>query len=421
MAREIKVFCNEHQATFDVEVKPQLVCEIREHSLSIGFPHSEFWQYCCDCQTFSLSDFETGGTTKAECVHCERKTTRFFVCASCKTVCYDSDEDTRGKKTSVSFINGIKPNCPACENTSNGRLFQHSCDSVKAIILTTRLDCSFCQKSAEIKKIEPIVAITHTESAIENRCTMCFTPREIDANCCTECGMVFDSTSPNSQSFNQPLSKPDFLNDGLGQPQIVHSNQFYCPKCGGKNLVGSEYCADCGVSLDDKSEIISTNTKIDPRVYLGGGIVGIIIILVALIAINSSRSQAVMNRSSNAASNTKTASVSITPNKQSSDFRIGKKGTLNMDANLRKFASKDAEWLGTHYRSAKIEILDADNSGSQTWYKIKVISFGTSMTTGSSGKDPNSEDVGWVNSFPLSNDGRTRADLISFESDNKKF
>ena len=97
MAREIKVFCKEHQSSFDVEVKPQLICEIREHSLSIGFPHSEFWEYCCDCQTFSLNDFATGGVANSACSHCDRKTSKQFVCSNCKTVCFDSDEETRGK------------------------------------------------------------------------------------------------------------------------------------------------------------------------------------------------------------------------------------------------------------------------------------------------------------------------------------
>ncbi len=410
MAREIKVFCNEHQASFDVELKPHLVCEIREHSLSGGFPNSEFWQYCCDCQTYSLSDFETGGTAKTDCGHCERETARFFVCSDCKTVCYDSDEDTKGKGVSVSFIGGLKPNCPSCENPSNGNLFQHSCDSVKAIILTKRLECPFCQKSTGIKKSEPIVAINPSESAIENRCTMCFTPREPDANCCTECGMAFGNGHTTPLSTNQNLVEPKFATDSLGKTQVSQSTQKYCPKCGAKCFSGSEFCDDCV----QKSDISLSNTKTDPRVYLGGGIV-IILIAIVLITINSNRPTTSPNRPANAAANAKTPSVSTTPNKQNSDFRIGKKGVLNLDANLRRYSNKEADWLGTHYRGARIEILDIDSSGSQTWYKIKIISYGTSMATGLNGKDPNSEDVGWVNSFPMSRDGRTRIDLISFD------
>jgi hypothetical protein len=412
MAREIKVFCNEHQSAFDVELKPQLVCEIREHSLSVGFPNSEFWQYCCDCQTFSLSDFETGGAAKAECAHCERKTSRFFVCSECKTVSHDSDEDTKGKKISVSFISGLNPNCPSCESPSNANLFHHSCDSVKAIILTTRLDCPFCQKSTGIKKTEQIVAINPTESAIENRCSMCFTPREPGANCCTECGMAFGNSHTILQSTNQNLVEPNFTTDSLGKTQVSQSTQKYCPKCGAKCFSGSEFCDDCV----QKSDLILSNPKTDPRVYMSVGLGAVILfaIFFAIIA-NSNRSTPTSNGPANSAATSKTPSVAVTPNKQNSDFRIGKKGTLNLDANLRKFASKDTEWLGTHYRAARIEILDVDSSGSQTWYKIKVLSYGTSMTTGLNGKDPNSEDVGWVNSFPMSRDGRTRIDLISFD------
>jgi Double zinc ribbon len=412
MAREIKVFCPEHQAAFEVEAKPQLVCEIREHSLSVDFPQAEFWQYCCDCQTFSVNDFETNGSVKANCLHCERTTTRLFLCSNCKTVCYDSDEDTRGKITTVNFGTGVSPNCPACEIPPDGKVFLHHCDSVKAVLLTLRADCPFCLKPTEIKVIKLTAETTIVETGSRRSCPQCLSLLENDAVFCTECGYKF---LPQSFAETSPF---------IPKVEVINAKKIYCTKCLGENLEGSEFCGDCGTTLilirTDEKPAAKPNT-FNPVIYIVAGM-GVISLLIIVVAINSNKSiTPASNNATNITSGQKSLTLTSTPNKSNSDFRIGKKGTLSVDTNLRKHANKDAELLGTHYAQAKVEILDVDSTGSQTWFKIKVLSYGKSLNPeqyGKTGKDMNSEDVGWVNSFPLTYDenkkGR-RIDLIQFE------
>ena len=43
--RNLKIFCPQHQAVFEVEENSKIVCEIREHALSNNFPNEEFWEY----------------------------------------------------------------------------------------------------------------------------------------------------------------------------------------------------------------------------------------------------------------------------------------------------------------------------------------------------------------------------------------
>jgi hypothetical protein len=96
-----------------------------------------------------------------------------------------------------------------------------------------------------------------------------------------------------------------------------------------------------------------------------------------------------------------------------------------MDANLRQSASKDSYLIGTHYRGAKVTILDVttvpNSLGSTTdWYKIEVTAFGNSMDPskyGEYGKDLGSGDTGWVNSYPEVYEGnrKVRRTLVDFD------
>src|ERR1044072_7897146 len=148
LTRQIKIYCPEHQTVFEMDENPKIICEIRDHALSNDFPRAEFWEYCCDCQTFSPSKLETGGKVSDVCRHCERATLNRFVCDECKIVSFDSGEDTKDKHFSVNQEKGVEPNGPGCHKIFGGAKPQlHNCSDVEGALLTYRKECPFCRKS----------------------------------------------------------------------------------------------------------------------------------------------------------------------------------------------------------------------------------------------------------------------------------
>lgn len=407
MGNEIKIYCAEHQATFDLEVAPVLKCEIRPHSLSIGFPNSEFWSYCCDCQIFSPCDFETGGKAASSCLHCGRGTVFHYLCSNCKTVVYDSMTDTRGKILSTDSVRGIRGPCPSCECQSPKKLTFHNCESAGTGIVTGRKTCPFCLCPTAAAR----TGASFSKNQVEQQspglcCPVCGAPRDVDAALCVDCGLGSDFAPTITETPN------------AGAPPPTSQQWLFCTNCGTENKVGSNTCVACGKSLNHAPKPASPLISGGHQSRYIAAFIAIPLVFFVFIAIVVSLLSSL--KSGTPANNAnvqvqKAPSLSSTPNKSNNDARIGKRGVLSVDVNLRRYANKDAEWLGTHYRGAKIEILDVDSSGPQDWYKIKVLSYGTSVTTGRAGKDQNSEDVGWVNSYPISSDGRNRTSLVVFE------
>ena len=145
--RQIKIRCPQHQTVFEVTEKPEIICEINEHTLSLDFPNSEFWEYCCDCQVFSRSKLDVGGKSNNICLNCERPTVSRFVCVNCKIVSYDSGEETKGKIFKVNTQNGIEPSCAGCQKSFVGaKIYQHNCAEIETVILTPRETCPFCKR-----------------------------------------------------------------------------------------------------------------------------------------------------------------------------------------------------------------------------------------------------------------------------------
>ncbi|MFN0141498.1 MAG: hypothetical protein ACKVQW_15605 [Pyrinomonadaceae bacterium] len=184
----------------------------------------------------------------------------------------------------------------------------------------------------------------------------------------------------------------------------------------------------------------------DPLLKLVVGIGGAsIIIIVILVAISQSNSESALpgnqakNSYANSPANTATnamrraanamanaANVAANTQPSGSDTRIGKTGTLTTDSNIREFADPNSSKLGTHYRGAKVKILDVtsvfnDEGGTSVWFQIEVTQYGSSADPANAGldKDYGSQDVGWVNSYPYVyvDNGRRkiRTQLIRFD------
>lgn len=205
-AERIKIYCPQHQTIFEIPHTPKIVCEIREHALSNDFPNEEFWEHCCDCQTFSPSDLEVGGVAKLVCVYCERPTVSCFVCGNCKIVSNDSGEDTKGKIFTLSFDSKtIEPSCPGCAKTyADIKLLLHKCNGVQAAFLTSRQICPFCKKETVRSK--------KNQTALEKPgviCPQCKILNSAEVAFCVNCGekLHSDITSPLCATYNRVAIK----------------------------------------------------------------------------------------------------------------------------------------------------------------------------------------------------------------------
>lgn len=229
-ARQIKIHCPDHQTTFYVDNAAKIFCETVVHALSNDFPNAEFWEYCCDCQIFSPSDLEVGGTAKTVCLHCERPTVSRFVCGSCKIVSNDSGEDTKGKVFAVSFDSKtIEPACPGClETFADVKLSLHKCEEAQAVFLTSRPTCPFCKKDV-VRRPPP-----KPKKSIIN-CPKCKSLNPADSAFCVTCGGQLRS---NISDIKRGTSE--------AKTQLLDS---ICPNCGNKNEPDSVFCPECGQKL----------------------------------------------------------------------------------------------------------------------------------------------------------------------------
>jgi predicted amidophosphoribosyltransferase len=452
--KKIKVYCFEHQTTCEAKAKPQIVCTIEEHTLSNDFPYADFWEYCCDCQTFLPTKPDIVGKVSSSCPNCDRSAARRFVCGHCKIAAFDSDEPARGKTYNLSGTAGIKPNCPGCQTISQkDAAILHNCKHIKSEFFTSRPTCPFCLEDTILAVSEPEPTATKVVLGNAAQCPQCQAWNLPTSAFCGKCK-------------HQLLSSVAVSNLGtdINKTQLLGS---LCPNCSTPVPPDSDFCGECGqavkkaipppppppppkitgepsiINLPDSSPTNSASNTAVRNVAIGVGGFFLFIIILAVVsntsksssssAYNSNTNSAIVvnnnsrmsnSRSVNTLSPTKTA-VSSTPNKSNSDSRIGKTGTLNIDSNLRETAGKDSNWVGTHYRGARIKILDVEivtnaNGSTTDWFKIEVISYGNSMDPnkyGDSGKDAGSEDVGWVNSYPevYEDSRKKRVILISLD------
>src|SRR2546429_6074311 len=147
--RRLRIFCPTHEAAFEVAESPKILCEITEHTLSVGFPNSEFWEFCCNCETFTPSKLDRGEKARINCYGCGNEISKRFVCANCKLVGFECSEQTKGKSYSIN-ANGIEPVGPACQTvTQSVSVVLHQCKEAEASILTPRVDCPFCLEKTD--------------------------------------------------------------------------------------------------------------------------------------------------------------------------------------------------------------------------------------------------------------------------------
>lgn len=142
--RQIRVFCPTHKISFETTGSKRILCENGKHTLAVRFPHEDFWEYCCDCQSFYPSPTALGLRAADHCPVCNRETARRSLCAHCKLVSIDSDTRARRKQYLIPPFEAASPACPGCGEAAAPDVLEHACEVIAATYATARAECPFC-------------------------------------------------------------------------------------------------------------------------------------------------------------------------------------------------------------------------------------------------------------------------------------
>lgn len=145
--REINVFCSEHRQRFFAPLYKRISCEVTRHTLAENFPQQDFWEFCCDCQTFFFSETNKNRDLAASCPVCYRTPTRRYLCHECRTICVQTDESPAENAFSVKLQGFVEPSCPACGASTTALVtHSHKCRKDSTAFRTTLAICAFCSE-----------------------------------------------------------------------------------------------------------------------------------------------------------------------------------------------------------------------------------------------------------------------------------
>jgi formylglycine-generating enzyme required for sulfatase activity len=142
-ARRLRVYCPAHKTIFVTLATGLLMCENGDHTLCDDFPFGNYWEYCCDCQTFYPSAVVAGNAFESHCPACARLIARRSLCNTCKIIGFESDDSPRRRAFELSAA-GMSPQCPGCQTPPHGFLAHHECPRISASLVTALERCPFC-------------------------------------------------------------------------------------------------------------------------------------------------------------------------------------------------------------------------------------------------------------------------------------
>lgn len=135
-------YCPVHQIRFHTAASEVIECDRSPHALGSGFPGQSPWTYCCDCATFSPYEPLNGNGRLKDCVVCERRITKRYLCCDCQVMSVESNALVRRKAHSID--KAVQPKCPGCGSTTGGTPIEHKCEEIGTSFLTSRSSCLFC-------------------------------------------------------------------------------------------------------------------------------------------------------------------------------------------------------------------------------------------------------------------------------------
>jgi hypothetical protein len=233
--RTIRVCCPIHEACFEVEENAKILCEITGHALSSDFPNAEFWEFCCNCETFVPSKLGRGEKARKLCFSCENEVSERFLCTSCKVLSFECGTRAKGRSYFVTPI-GIDPVCPGCRAApeSADNIVRHECLDMGAAIYTASETCPFC-----LEKTSPFFPnVTQSQMVVGG-----------PAGTCPQCRATIVPGSAFCGKCKYQL-RGDLPAEKLGT-DVTLSQLFgsLCPNCSTPISPGSGFCAECGQAV----------------------------------------------------------------------------------------------------------------------------------------------------------------------------
>jgi hypothetical protein len=153
---KIKFFCLEHKRSVPAQAGVAVFCEEGEaHEIARGFPHKDYWEYCCDCaRCYSFQParklMEDKGSDNESCLACGRSSIRRFLCSSCKVISLKSRDKVPSALFSITATGAIRPYCPGCLTKVSAPLREHDCRILGLGFTTTQESCPFCKEAVPL-------------------------------------------------------------------------------------------------------------------------------------------------------------------------------------------------------------------------------------------------------------------------------
>lgn len=150
----MRVFCPEHKRSFFAPRQSPVKCENRGHvlgELDFAGESKSFqfqWQYCCNCEHFSLIDSHDYGLQR--CPVCTRRTSTLYLCDRCYVVSFESNTPLETKNFTLTAEGAPRPCCPGCLRPASPDLREHTCDAAKASFVTGLKTCPICSERLDI-------------------------------------------------------------------------------------------------------------------------------------------------------------------------------------------------------------------------------------------------------------------------------
>ena len=159
----MKVFCHEHKRGFFTPRQSPIKCENRGHilgELDFAGQHREDessfhfqWEYCCNCEHFSVVNFEDNGLQR--CPVCTRRSSTLYLCDRCYTISFESNTPLETKNFTLTSEGVPSPCCPGCLHPAASDLREHSCDDAQVSFVTALNTCPICNERLDIRPSFP--------------------------------------------------------------------------------------------------------------------------------------------------------------------------------------------------------------------------------------------------------------------------
>ena len=164
----MRVFCHEHQKSFFAPRQTPIKCENRGHVLGeLDFagtrkqdktktgdsPFKFQWQYCCNCEHFTLIDFDNHGLQR--CPICTRRSSNIFICDNCFTVSFESITSIPTKNFTIKEDGIPQPCCPGCLLAASPDLNEHMCEIAAVNFITGLSVCPICDEALNVAPTFP--------------------------------------------------------------------------------------------------------------------------------------------------------------------------------------------------------------------------------------------------------------------------